>query len=255
VDYHMMPQLPGATPESDYLDIKRLFDDPDFRPDMIKLYPTVVVPLAELYDWWKRGDYKPYADAELAEMLIRVKSELIPPYCRISRLIRDIPSTSIAAGNAVTNLREQIQRTMKARGLKCRCLRCREIGHVDPKFRKAAPKLFDLSYEASGGTEHFLSFEDRGRNAVFAFCRLRLAPNGIAFIRELHTYGHLIPLDEKGGKDSQHTGLGKKLMAEAERIARAAGHGKMSVISGVGVRGYYRKIGYRLKDTYMVKPL
>ncbi len=259
VDYHMMPQLPGSSPEKDYQDLKTLFDDPDFRPDMIKLYPTVVVPQAELYEWWKRGEYAPYPDDELVEMLIRAKSELIPPYCRISRLIRDIPSTSIAAGNAVTNLREQIQRTMRERGLKCRCLRCREIGHQSSDVRSqmsgVRPKLFDRSYEASGGTEHFLSFEDAGQNAVFAFCRLRLAPNHIAFVRELHVYGHLVPIAERRVSASQHTGLGRRLMAEAERIARAAGYKKMSVISGVGVRGYYRKIGYRLRGTYMVKRL
>ncbi len=273
VDYHLMPQLPGSSPETDYQDVKTLFDDSDFRPDMIKLYPCVVVPQAELYEWWKKGEYKPYPDERLIEMLIRVKSELIPPYCRISRLIRDIPSTSIAAGNAVTNLREVIQAKMRERGLRCRCLRCREIGHqpsdVSLQLSTVRPKLFDRIYEASGGREHFLSLESPDERVVFAFCRLRLpaktAPSelcdlipeisGAAFIRELHTYGHLVPIDARKKSASQHTGLGRTLMAEAERIAREAGYEKMAVISGIGVRGYYRKLGYRLKGTYMVKQL
>lgn len=262
VDYHMMPQLPGSTPKRDYDDVKTLFDDPDFRPDMIKLYPTVVVPLAELHDWWKRGDYKPYSDEKLIETMIRMKSELIPPYCRISRLIRDIPSTSISAGNAVTNLREFIQQKMRTRGLHCKCLRCREVGHVAPEKRTRKPELFDLSYEASGGEEHFLSFEDKKHEVVFAFCRLRLPSEvalpeleGAAFVRELHTYGHLVPIDAKKKSASQHKGMGKKLMRRAEEIAREAGFTKMAVISGIGVRDYYRKLGYRLSGTYMVKSL
>jgi len=272
VDYHMMPQLPGATAEGDYRDMKRLFDDPDFRPDMVKLYPTVVVPQAELHAWWKEGRYVPYPDDELIETLIRVKSELIPPYCRISRLVRDIPSTSIVAGNPVTNLREHLQSVMALRGLRCRCLRCREVGHVPEKKRSRRPVLKDRPYEASGGTERFLSFEDRAGEVAFAFCRLRLPPKtataetealmrdmpeieGAAFVRELHTYGHLVPIDARKSAASQHTGLGRRLMAEAERIAKAAGYRKMAVISGVGVRGYYRKLGYRLQGTYMVKVL
>jgi elongator complex protein 3 len=260
VDYHMMPQLPGSTPERDYQDIKTLFDDPDFRPDMIKIYPTSVVPQAELYEWWKQGRYVPYSDQELFETIIRIKSELIPPYCRISRLIRDIPSTSIAAGNAVTNLREHIQAAMKERGLVCRCLRCREIGRWKEAVGRmpyaVGPKLLDREYEASGGREHFLSFEDAEERAVFAFCRLRLPANHkTAFIRELHTYGHLVEIGGNESGAAQHRGLGKKLMREAERVAKKAGYDAMTVISGVGVREYYRKLGYRLRRTYMVKSL
>lgn len=272
VDYHMMPQLPGSTPEKDEADMKVLFTDSDFRPDMIKIYPTVVVPQAELYEWWKEGRYTPYPDTDLIEMLIRVKSEIIPPYCRISRLIRDIPSTSIVAGNPVTNLREHLQDVMKLRGLKCSCLRCREVGHVASELRTRKPKFFDRTYEASKGTEHFLSFENAKKEVLFAFCRLRLPPKtptketeallkgmpeikDAAFVRELHTYGHLVPIDARKKSASQHKGLGKRLMTEAERIAKKAGYTKMAVISGIGVRGYYRKLGYRLQGSYMVKKL
>ena len=275
-DFHLMPQLPGATPASDLEDLRTVFRDPGYRPDMIKIYPCVVLESAELYREWKSGAYAPYPDRDLVELLVKFKTE-VPPYCRISRLIRDIPSTSIKAGNPVTNLRQDIARIMAERGLRCRCLRCREIGHAAkdrPSLLTAKPILFDLKYAASGGVEHFLSFEDRGRRCVFAFCRLRLPSSakaaegaaaelqkllpeirGAAFIRELHTYGHLVPIDERDPRASQHQGLGRRLMAEAERLAKAAGYEKMTVISGVGVRGYYRKLGYRRQGTYMVKRL
>jgi elongator complex protein 3 len=274
-DFHMMPQLPEATPASDLAELREIFDNPDFRPDMIKIYPCVTVELAELHDWWKDGRYIPYPDAELVEMLIEAKRH-IPRYCRISRLIRDIPSTSIVAGNAVTNLRQTVQDEMAKRGLQCACLRCREIGRAAqsaPALLHEAPVLQDDAYEAGGGTEHFLSFEDAARRAVFAFCRLRLPPRtpqnadvaavhaqlpelqGVALIRELHTYGHLVPIDERKPEASQHKGLGRALMAEAERLAREAGYEKMAVISGVGVREYYRKLGYALEGTYMTKKL
>lgn len=273
-DFHMMPQLPGATVRSDEKDLRKIFDDPDYRPDMIKIYPTVVLESAPLYKLWKKGEYQPYSDEKLINVIMRAKTK-IPRYCRISRLIRDIPSTSIIAGNAMTNLRQVIQKRMREEGLSCACLRCREIGRAgehDPSLMKAAPKLFDDVYEASEGEEHFLSFEDGKRRVVFAFCRLRLPSmdpqgevkemtelmpeiRGAAFIRELHTYGHLVPIDKRDPKAAQHKGLGKKLMARAERIAKTAGYEKMAVISGVGVRAYYRKLGYQLQGTYMVKRL
>lgn len=257
-DFHIMPQLPGSTPEGDLEDIRQIFADPDFRPDMLKIYPCVVVELSELYDWWKDGKFTPYPDADLVEMLIKAK-QYIPRYCRISRLIRDIPSTSIVAGNAITNLRETVQQKMKERGVSCACLRCREIGRQKqehPELATAEPVLFDDEFEASKGIEHFLSMEDKDRRAVFAFCRLRLTPNSdTAFIRELHTYDRLVGIDKHDPSASQHTGLGRKLMQRSEEIARAAGYKKLSVISGIGVREYYKKLGYTLENTYMVKML
>jgi elongator complex protein 3 len=273
-DFHMMPQLPGATPASDLEELRGIFSNPDFRPDMIKIYPCVVVELAELHSWWKEKKYTPYSDNELIEMLIQAKQS-VPRYCRISRLIRDIPSTSIEAGNAVTNLREIVQEKMRGRNLRCACLRCREIGHAmkfDATLTAAEPNFFDDIYDASGGEEHFMSFEDTKRRAVFAFCRLRLPPKtpvgesaiiwktmpeirDAAFIRELHTYGHLVPIAAKNAAASQHKGLGKALMLRAEQIAKKAGYKKLAVISGIGVREYYRKLGYRLQGTYMMKTL
>lgn len=267
-DLHMMPQLPGSSPARDRAMFDTLFADPEFRPDMVKIYPCVVTPGSELFDWHANGAYVPYSDAELFETLIAIKTG-IPRYCRISRLIRDIPSTDIIAGNKVTNLRESLQREMKKRGLRCNCLRCREVAHAG-QASDATPELFDDIYEASHGTEHFVSFEDKNRSVVFAFCRLRL-PNperqakeilermpeirGAAFIRELHTYGAQVALNTREEDATQHKGLGKKLVAEAERIAREAGFKKLAIISGIGVRAYYRKLGYRREGTYMVKRL
>lgn len=270
VDFHMMPQLPNATPEKDIAAFDMLWDDPDLRPDMIKIYPCVVLKTAELFQWWQNGTYKPYPLEQLIEVLITVKSR-IPRYVRISRLIRDIPADYIYDGNVVTNLRQTIQSLMKKRGLTCHCLRCREIGHqqhVTHNMKHVT--LFIDEYEASSGKEYFLSFEDADRTAVYAFCRLRIPARIVqkksmtpeldafipeitdsAFIRELHTYGHLIPIGGQGGV--QHTGFGKQLMEKAEEIVKNHGIKKIAVIAGVGVRAYYRKIGYKRDGTYMVK--
>lgn len=276
VDLHFMPDLPGSSPEHDIKMYREIFQDPGLRPDMVKIYPCVVVPSAELYDWYLNGRYQPYGEAGLFRALLQIKLDT-PRYCRISRLIRDIPANEITAGNKITNLREKLTAELKSQGKKCVCLRCREIGRVTTapqRINASAPRLFIESYETIGGTEHFLTFEDKERQAVYAFLRLRI-PNieksnratanmlhrllpGIsdcAFIRELHTYGQLVSIGKKEDKASQHKGLGKKLMAEAERLAKKNGCKKMAVISGVGVRGYYRKLGYRKKDTYMIKLL
>ncbi len=283
VDFHLMPQLPDATPASDIAMFDTLWADSDLRPDMIKIYPCVVLESAELYKEWKSGTYKPYPFEQLVEALITVKSR-VPRYVRISRLIRDIPSDYVMAGNRVTNLREILQKKMLERGLACQCLRCRELGHVTRNVKRATAsggvpseggktrnvKLFVDEYEASEGKEVFLSFEDAERTTVFGFCRLRLpgAPmpeveellpevRGAAFIRELHTYGHLIPIgdDASGESAVQHTGLGRQLMERAETIAAEQGFKKIAVIAGVGVREYYRKLGYTLEGTYMTKSL
>ena len=288
VDYHLMPQLPSATPTTDLKMMLKVFDDADYRPDMIKVYPCTVVKTSELYEWLKRGEYKTYSDRQLINMLKKFKTK-VPRYIRISRLIRDIPSHHIQAGNKMTNLRQVIQEEMKKEGLKCKCLRCREVGHVAVIPAKAgiqSLKLFVDKYEASGGTEYFLSYEDTNRDVVYAFCRLRIIlplPRGgaggvaevklpranagnspypllerggyPAYIRELHTYGQLINIGKKSNGASQHTGMGVKLVKQAEAICRQNKISKLAVISGVGVRGYYRKLGYKLEGTYMVKDI
>jgi len=268
VDYHMMPGLPGSTPNKDIKMFKELFADPRFRPDMIKIYPCVLLPNSELYEWWKKGRYKPYSEKTLIDTFVKIKS-FIPRYVRISRLIRDFPAPDIQAGSKVSNLRELVQKEMARQGVKCKCLRCREIGH-NPKvdISKIKPELFIDKYEASGGTEYFISFEDAKRDYVLAFLRLRIpSPTNDAvlevlpelkncsLIRELHTYGHLVPLDQRLNAAAQHRGLGARLVKEAESISRKHNYERIAVISGVGVRGYYRKFGYKLRKTYMLKNL
>jgi elongator complex protein 3 len=257
-DFHLMPQLPGATPKKDLQMLRNVFTDEGFRPDMIKIYPCTVVKGSELFDWFKEGKYHAYPTKDLIKILVTFKSE-IPKYVRISRLIRDIPGQYIEEGNKVTNLRQVIHEEMKKQGLKCNCLRCREVGHVDTSnIKDLKPKLFIEEYRTRGGTEYFLSYENQAREVVFAFCRLRIndkESNGPfpAYIRELHTYGQLVKIGKKEKESSQHKGLGKKLMIEAEKIVKKNKIKKLAVISGVGVRDYYRKQGFKLNKTYLVK--
>ena len=262
VDYHLMPQLPGTTPARDLKMMLEVFENPDYRPDMIKIYPCTVIKGTELYRWLKSGKYKPYSDKKLIDTIVKFKTQ-IPRYCRVSRLIRDIPSGHIMGGNKVTNLRQVIQAEMARLGLRCNCLRCREVGHqaCNMKLVTCNIKLFVEKYKANDGMEYFLSYEDSKRQVVYAFCRLRLLLKSYklqvtsykAYIRELHTYGQMIPIAQTG--KIQHTGLGKALMLKAEEICRKNKVEKLAVISGVGVRDYYRHLGYRLEKGYMVKKL
>lgn len=262
VTYHMMPGLPGSTPSKDEKMYKQLFSDERFQPDQIKFYPTVVTRGSLLYRWWKEGKYKPYSNKQLENLIIKCK-EATPEYVRIIRLIRDIPGESIMAGNIVTNLRQ----VMADRGVECRCIRCREAR--DKKFKFSDLKLQVLKYKASGGEEYFISYESKDGKTLFGFCRLRLSARNMwniannksdhvpdlsaALVRELHVYGELVSVGSS--RKVQHSGLGKRLMIEAEKIAKINGYKKMFVISGVGVRGYYKKLGYRLENGYMVKLL
>jgi len=248
VTYHIMPALPGSTPAKDLELYKLLFTDERFQPDQIKFYPTVVTQGSLLYRWWKAGKYKPYTDAELQELIVECKN-FTPKYVRIIRLIRDIPGESILAGNKITNLRQ----IMQQRGVKCNCIRCRESKET------AYVKDFKINveqYAAGGGTEYFISADSSDDKTLYGFCRLRMSETSLiapAMIRELHVYGQLMPVG--GGKKTQHRGLGKILLAEAEKIAKELGAKKMAIISGVGVRDYYRKTDYKLKESYMVKKL
>ena len=254
VTYHLMPGLPGSTAAKDLKMFKQLFIDERFQPDQLKFYPTVVTRGSLLYKWWRAGKYKPYSDKVLQKLIIDCK-KVVPVYVRIIRLIRDIPSESIMAGNTITNLRQ----VMQQRGVECNCIRCREA-------RDARIKNYELrtmKYEASGGMEYFIEASSADKKVLYGFCRLRLSDHtemqqlvvlrNSALIRELHVYGELVSMG--ASKKVQHAGLGKILMAEAEKIARKSKFEKIAVIAGVGVRGYYRKLGYKLKDTYMVKSL
>jgi elongator complex protein 3 len=437
VDVHILPGQPGASREDDLQSFKTLFDDPGFRPDMIKIYPCVVLPNSELYEITKRGDFKPLEGQDLRELLMEMQT-MIPYYCRVSRLIRDFPTADISHGNKQTNLRESIESEMIRRGIKCKCLRCREVGHVLGDHTNDKTQLFEERYENAGGTEVFLSIENEDRSAVFGFCRLRLPEipqsrqgemspfdkgavyemedlrihgelipykgslkenaqqlrnnqtlaekklwhdvlskdrTGFRFlrqkpidsfiadfycskllliievdgkihdsrkeydesrtyclenlglkvirytneeildnivavkndlnsqihirlneikqiaaenatlntpscqrgtsrhgrdweiyealpilkssaqIRELHTYGTALNINQQNKEASQHKGYGRKLMARAEEIARNEGFENIVVISGIGVREYYKLLGYHEQDTYMVKNL
>jgi len=260
ITYHMMPNLPGSNLKKDEQMFKKLFSDSDFRPDQLKIYPCAVLETAPLYKIWKQGKYEPYTEKQLIDLLIKIK-EKIPPYVRIIRIIRDIPSQSIVAGNKVSNLREIIASIMREKGKKCKCIRCREIRNS--KFKIQNSKSIRRDYGASGGKEIFLSFEDTKNDKILAFLRLRITNSwtlpilkNSALIRELHTYGQTVPVSEKIKNAQQHQGLGKKLMMMGEKIAKQEfGFKKIAVISGIGVRDYYRKLGYKLKNGYVIKNL
>ncbi len=273
VDYHIMPGQPGSTPAKDLLLFKKLFSDPRFQPDMVKLYPCVVLPSAELADWYAKGLFKPLEGTKLIQLLAKMKAS-VPRYCRISRVIRDFPTPEIAGGNKASHLRDVVKAYMLKQGMECHCLRCREAGHRPTLHPKTKTKLFVESYESAGGTEYFLSIEDVARTTLLAFARLRLPDTsskkdaereeiekampeikGAAFIRELHTYGQALDIEEVRKEAVQHKGLGRKLMKEAEAIAKKHKSKRMAVISGVGVRAYYRLLGYHKQGTYMVKQL
>jgi elongator complex protein 3 len=249
ITYHFMPALPGSTPTKDYKMFEKMFSDERFQPDQIKFYPTVVVKGSLLYKWWQDGEYKPYSDKQLKNLIIKCKA-IVPKYLRIIRLIRDIPGESIEAGNKITNLRQ----IMKDRGVKCDCIRCRES-----KYKKVPKKLIYeiISYKAATGKEYFISFTDIKKETLYGFCRLRIdknSPIAPAIIRELHVYGQLVSVGEKK-KKTQHAGLGKKLMQKAEDIVKKEKVNEIAVISGVGVRDYYRHLGYKLKNTYLKKKI
>jgi len=244
VTYHIMPGLPGSTAKKDLAMFKKLFNDERFQPDQLKFYPTLVTRGSLLYKWWRAEKYKPYSDKVLQKLIVACK-KVVPPYVRIIRLIRDIPGESIIAGNLITNLRQ----VMKMRGAKCECIRCREA--KDEKFSIFNFQFSIIEYNASGGREFFIQSTNKQNNILYGFCRLRLSD--AAIVRELHVYGELVPMGSK--KKVQHAGLGKKLMIEAEKIAKINKFAKIAVIAGVGVRGYYRKLGYKLENSYMVKKL
>jgi len=255
---HWMPNLLGATPASDRADFARLWDG--LCPDEIKIYPCQLLENAPLYATWQRGEYRPYTTQELIELIADVKPT-IPRYCRVNRVIRDIPSTHVVAGNKRTSLRQDVHTEMDRRGTRCSCIRCREVG--DQKVDGDTLKLDDLTYSAEGAEEHFLSFvtpDDR----IVGFLRLTLpgadAPatgladlQGAALIREVHVYGQSLPLGSEQAGAAQHAGLGSRLIREAERTSRTRGYSRLAVIAAVGTRVYYLERGFERGRLYLVK--
>jgi len=266
VHYHIMPGLPGSTPEKDLELSAKIFSDDRFKPDGLKLYPTMVVAGTELERWYRQGRYQPYDDDTMINLVADIKS-IVPRYVRISRVLRDIPSKYIVAG-LKDSLREKVREVMKQRQLECSCIRCREYGHrARAGWEIGQPYLVRKDYEAAGGREIFLSFEDKGET-LFGLLRLRIQPktiaglrqidnNNLALIRELHVYGPEVSLGQRDESAAQHKGLGRELLLEAERIAsREFGTPIIAVLSGVGARAYYRSdFGYSLQGGYMVKKL
>lgn len=256
VYYHWMPGLPGATPEKDLAMSRMLFEDERFRPDGLKLYPTMVVQNTELEKWYRDGRYQPYDNETMLNLIMDIKA-LVPEYVRISRVLRDIPSKFIVAG-LKDSLRDIVRDRMRREGKECRCTRCREYGHRAKDGREIGePHPARMDYTAAGGKEVFLSFED-DNGTLFGLLRLRIQPEGMqAIIRELHVFGPEVPLSEQRTKAAQHRGLGKALLREAERIAHDEFKaGDIYILSGTGAKEYYRsEAGYRSKGDYMFKSL
>lgn len=259
LNFHYMPGLPGISKNKDLQGMLDLFDNENYRPDMLKIYPCMVIKKSKLYESWKKGKFKPLTTKQAAKMIAHFKY-FVPPYCRIMRVQRDIPTYATEAGVDMTNLRQVIQKIMEKEGIKCECIRCREIGrNKTPKGKKS---LNVMHYGSSQGNEFFIS-ADIG-NCIIGFCRLRFPSQfkrkeiteSSALIRELHVYGPAVAIGKKGTKKKiQHTGVGKALLEKAEEICKMYYKDKIVIISGVGVRGYYRKIGYKQEGPYMVKKL
>jgi len=258
VGFHMMPGQPGMSREMCLEDFRRIFERPEWRPDYLKIYPTLVVEGTAIYDAWHRGEFEPLGNEEAAELVAEIKS-MIPRYTRLQRVQRDIPADLIEGGVWKSNLRQLARERMDAHGWECECIRCREAGMNDAEPEELSLEV--ASYEACGGLEHFVSIEDFDRDLLVGFCRLRFPGESAsrpeledaALLRELHVYGSEVALGDDGGSDShQHRGYGRRLMERAEEIAADAGYGKLAVIAGIGAREYYRgKLGYRQDGPYV----
>jgi elongator complex protein 3 len=266
VHYHWMPGLPGSNPTKDLELSRRLFSDARFKPDGLKLYPTMVVSGTELEKWYREERYQPYDFDTMINLMVDIKSSVLK-YVRISRVLRDIPPKFIVAG-LKDSLRDVIKKRMEQQAIECKCIRCREYGHrAQNGWEIGEPRMVRMDYEASGGREIFLSFEDEGET-LFGLLRMRIQSKPIArlgggikgnlaLIRELHVYGPEVSLSQRNPVAAQHKGLGKALLREAERIAGDEFQMRqMVVLSGTGAKEYYRtEFGYSSQGDYMVKEL
>jgi elongator complex protein 3 len=257
---HWMPNLHGASLDSDRKDFGRLWDE--LCPDELKIYPNQLLANAELYEYWQRGEFKPYTTEELIDLTADIKTT-IPRYCRVNRVIRDIPSTNVVEGNKRTSLRQDIQAEMVKRGTRCQCIRCREVRNqtVEDQDLEAS----DLTYQAGEIEEHFISFDTKD-DRLAGFLRLALpGENALetglkdlkqaAIIREVHVYGQSLEVGQKLQGIAQHAGLGTMLLEKAEKLARDRGYRRLAVISAVGTRQYYFKRGYQRGELYLIKEL
>jgi elongator complex protein 3 len=267
--YHMMPGLPGSSMEKDLAVFREIFSNSAYKPDMIKIYPCLVLKGTKTYEWFVRGEYKPYTTEEAAKLIVEVK-KMIPPWVRIMRVQRDIPAPLIVAGVKMSNLRQLVQQKLKEQGLRCRCIRCREVGHrlmadgVKPDPEKV--EILTTRYEASEGEEIFISAEDTENDVLIGYLRLRIPSERAhrpeiraepcSIIRELHVYGPVVPVGKRLPKAWQHKGYGAILLSESERITREEyGFRKILVISALGTKQYYKRFGYKYEGPYMAKIL
>jgi elongator complex protein 3 len=267
--YHLMPGMPGSNPTRDLAAFNHVFTDPAFKPDMIKIYPCLVIADTKAYDWYQEGTYKPYTTEEAATLIAEIKKTL-PPWVRVMRVQRDIPASLIVAGVDKSNLRQLVQQKLLEHGEHCNCIRCREVGHrkaadnVAPDIEKI--QISTICYSASEGTEIFISVEDPENNVLIGYLRLRVpsakahrpeitaAPSAI--VRELHVYGPLVPVGKHSSKAWQHKGYGSILLSEAERLAREDYDlKKLLVISALGTKQYYMRFGYNRDGVYVSKML
>ncbi|KAK8751183.1 hypothetical protein OTU49_013311 [Cherax quadricarinatus] len=261
---HMMPDLPNVDYERDCEQFIEFFENPAFRPDGLKIYPTLVIRGTGLYELWKTGRYKSYPPNTLVDLVATILS-LVPPWVRVYRVQRDIPMPLVSSGVEHGNLRELALARMKDLGTECRDVRTREVGiqEIHHKVRPYEVELIRRDYVANGGWETFLSYEDPEQDILVGLLRLRKCSdqtfrpelvNGVSIVRELHVYGSVVPVSSRDPTKFQHQGFGMLLMEEAERIAKEEhGSHKISVISGIGTRNYYRKLGYELEGPYMSK--
>jgi elongator complex protein 3 len=267
--YHLMPGLPGSSFEGDLGVFRKVFVNSAFMPDMVKIYPCLVLKGTKAYDWYRKGAYKPYSNEEAARLIVEVK-KFLPSWVRVMRVQRDIPAGLIVAGVNRSNLRQLVQQRLREQGLRCRCIRCREVGHrvavdgVKPNADNV--KILSTRYKASEGEEIFISAEDVENDVLIGYLRLRVPSakahrpevkgKACAIVRELHVYGPLVPVGKHLAKAWQHKGYGGVLLGEAERIAREEfGLGKVLVISALGTKRYYMRFGYEYDGAYMSKML
>ena len=259
---HMMPGLPTMSPEGDIADFKKLFEDEELRPDMLKIYPSLVLQKTPLYQEYLDGRYAPYSDADMIRVLTEVKKN-IPRWVRIMRVQREISPGEIIAGPKSGNFRQLVHENLKKQNITCKCIRCREAGLVDSRDSSGI-SLHREDYASSGGSEVFLSYDDLD-DKIYGFLRLR-KPSGKAhrrevtgsacIVRELHVYGKSLKIGDHEEGEIQHSGFGKKLMGEAEKISSEEFDAKkLLVISAVGTREYYKKLGYSMDGPYMAKSL
>ncbi len=272
VNTHIMPNLPGTDLSMDKEMFDSLFSNPEYRPDMLKIYPTIVLKGTELYNWWKKGKFVPYSDDELINLITNLKLNL-PSYVRIQRIMRDIPANLIEAGCRKSNLRQLVQERLRHLDLKCSCIRCREYGiykktKIIEEIAFHDIQLYRLNYEASKGEEIFLSYENKKEGYLVGYLRLR-KPSELAhrpelndgktmIVREIKVVGELVPRDLKPERyiQIQHRGFGKMLMEKAEEISTEDFDAKkLTVTSGIGVRNWFYKLGYKLDGVYVSKLL